>query len=144
MAIKEEIVHKAGRDGIAIECVCVRLLKARLSITSNFVGQKGNYTAAFNSAVASVPAREYVFVLTGANARTGRRGVESGNADSKVLGAHDRDVLNENGKLLLGFAEDNKLALLNTFLYAQKGRVLHIPKHNRSRVQSRLDYTLIK
>ena len=46
-----------------------------------------------------------------------------------MLGAYGRDVLNENGKLLLGFAEDNKLALLNTFfLYPRKWRVLNAPK----------------
>ena len=37
LAIKEEIVKKAGEDGIAIECISVRLLKARISIKSNFV-----------------------------------------------------------------------------------------------------------
>ena len=60
---------------------------------------------ALNGTVASVPAREHVLVLTDANARTGNRGEGGGEADSKVLGAYDRHVLNENGKLLLGFAE---------------------------------------
>ena len=46
-------------------------------------------------------------------------------AGSKVLDTYGRFVLNENGKLLLGFAEDNKLAPLNT---PQKWRALHIPK----------------
>ena len=70
---------------------------------------------ALNSTVKPVPAREHVFRLTDANARTGKRGEGSGETDSKVLVAYGRDVLNENGKLLLGFTEDNKLALLNTF-----------------------------
>ena len=70
-------------------------------------GEKAKYMAALNSTVKPVPAREHVFVLTDANARTGKRGKEGGEIDSKVLGAYDRDVLNENGKLLLGFAEDN-------------------------------------
>ena len=35
-----------------------------------------------------------------------------------MLGAYGRDVLNEKDLPLLGFAEDNKLALLNTFLFA--------------------------
>ena len=129
LAIKEEIVKKAGEDGIAIECINARLLKDRILIKSNFVtfvvayapteeapeGQKAKYIAALNCIVASVPAREYVFVLTDANARTGKRGEGGGEIDSKVLGAYDGDKLNENGKLLLGFPEDNKLALLNTF-----------------------------
>ena len=37
-------------------------------------GQKAKYMAAQNCTVASVPAREYVFVLTNANARTGKKG----------------------------------------------------------------------
>ena len=150
LAIKENIVKEAGEDGITIECISARLLKARISIKSNFVTfvvayapteeapeeQKGKYMAALNCTVASVPAREYVFVLTDANARTGRRGGGGGETDSKVLGACDRDKLNENGKLLLGFAEDNKLALLNTFFCTPKSGVLQpqssiFHEHNR-------------
>ena len=80
-------------------------------------GQKAKYMAALNCTVALLPAQEYIFFLTDANARTGKRGEGRGEADSKVLGAYGRDKLNENGKLLLlGSAEeDNKLALLNTF-----------------------------
>ena len=137
LAIKEEIVNKAGEDGITIECISARLLKARISIKSNFVtfvvtyapteeapeGQKAKYVAALNCTVASVPAREYVFVLTDANARTRERAEGGGEVDRKVLGAYGRDKLNENGKLLLDFAEDNKLALLNTFFCNPKSGV---------------------
>ena len=77
--------------------------------------------AALNSTVASVLVREYVF----ANASKGKRGEGGGEADSNVLGAYGRDVLKKNGILLRGFAEDNKVALLNTFLTRQKWRVLH-------------------
>ena len=77
--------------------------------------QKAKYMAALKCTVASAPAREYVLILTDANARTGKRGGGGVEADRKVLGAYGRDMLNENGKLLQGFAEDNKLALLNTF-----------------------------
>ena len=73
-----------------------------------------------NCTVPSTPAREYFFVLTDANARAGKRGEGGGEAGSKVLGAYGRDVLNENDKLLLGFAEDNKLALLKTFFAPPK------------------------
>ena len=137
LAIKEEIVKKAGEDGITIECISARLLKAQISIKSNFVmfvltcapteeapeGQKTRYMAALNCTVASVPAREYAFVLTDANARTGKKGKGRGEADNKLLGAYDRDKLNENGKLPLGFAEDYNI------LYPQKWRVLYVPKH---------------
>ena len=65
LAIKEEIVKKVGEDGITIECLRARLLKARISIKSNFVtfvvdyapteeapeGQKAKYMAALNCTV---------------------------------------------------------------------------------------------
>ena len=76
--------------------------------------------AALNSTVIPVPAREHVFVLTDANIKMGKRGEGGGETDSKVLGAYGRDVLNENGKLLLGFPEGNILALLNTFFSTPK------------------------
>ena len=101
--------------------------------------------AALNYVVASVPAREYVFVLTDANARTGKRGEGGGETDSKVLGACGRDKLNENGKLLLGFAEDSKLALLNTlFCTPKSGASYTFQRANRSKGQARLDYILTK
>ena len=159
LAIKEEIVKKAGEDGITIECISARLLEVRILIKSNFVtvvvayvpteeapeGQKAKYMAAFNCTVASVPAREYVFVSTDANARTGKRGEGGGEADSEVLGTYSRDVLNENGKLLLGFAEDNKLALLNTFFYTPKSGVSYtFQSANHSKGQGHLDNILTK
>ena len=156
----KEIIKKAGEDGITIECISAHLLKARIPIESNFVtfvvayapteeapeGQKAIYmAAALNCTIASVPAREYVFVLTDANARTGKRGEGGGEADSIVLGAYGRDRLNENGKLLLGLAEDNKLALLNTFFHTPKSGVSYtFQSANRSEGQARLDYILTK
>ena len=95
-----------------------------------------------NRIVASVPTREYDFVSTDANARTGKSGEGSGEAaGSKVLGAYGRDVLNENGKLLLGFAEDNKLALLNTLFCTPKSGVSNtFQSAKRSKGQARLEY----
>ena len=134
LTIKEEIVKKAGKDGVAIECISALLLKARISIKSNFATfvlayapteetpeeQKTKYMVALNSTVASELAREYFVGLTDTNARTGRRGEGFGEAGSKVLSAYGRDVLNENCKLLLGFAEDKKLTLLDTLFCTPK------------------------
>ena len=135
LAIKEDIVKKADKDGIATECISARLLKTQISIKSSFVTfviayapteeaserRKAKHMAALTGTVASlVPPRECVFVLTDANARTGKVSERGGEADIKVLGAYGRDVLNENGKLLLGFSEDNKLALYNTFFAPPK------------------------
>ena len=108
-------------------------------------GQKAKYMAALNCAVASVPAREYVFVLTDANVSTGKIGEGGGETDSKVLGAYARDKLNTNGKLLLGFSEDNELALLNTLFCTPKSGVSYtFQSANRSKGQARLDYILTK
>ena len=160
LAIKEEIVKKAGEDGITIECISARLLKARILLQSNFVtfvvayapteevpeGQKAKYMAALNCTVTSAPAREYVFfVLTDANARTEKRDDGGGEADNKVLGVYGQDKLNENDKLLLGFAEDNKLALLITFFCTPKSDVSYtFQSANRSKGQARLGYILTK
>ena len=139
--------------------ISARVLKVRISIKSSFVtfvvayapteeapeGQKAKYMAALNCTVASMPTREYVFVLTDANARTGKRGQCGGEADSKVLGAYGRDMLNENGKLLLGFTDDNKLAPLNTFFCTPKSGVSYtFQSANRRKGQARLDYILTK
>ena len=108
-------------------------------------GQKAKYMAALNCIVASVPAREHVFILTGVNAKTGNRDEGGGEADSKVASACGRDVLNENGKLLLGFAEDKKLALLKTLFCTPKNGVSYTFRSaNRSKGQARLDYILTK
>ena len=91
---------------------------------------------ALNSAVASVPARGCVFVLTDWG-RAWTRGEGSGEADSKLLVAYARDVLNENCKLLLGFAKDNQLAFLNTFFTpfkvagSTRFKVLTAARHKR-------------
>ena len=62
-----------------------------------------------------------------------------------MLGAYGQDKLNENCKLLLGFAEDNKLALLNTFFYTPKSGVSYtFQSANRSKKQARLDHILTK
>ena len=96
LAINEEIVKKAGKNGIQIECISARLPKVRISIESNFVTFVVAYTptegaperqnakrmAALNSTVASVPAREYDIILTDANTMTGNIGEGGGEAGS--------------------------------------------------------------
>ena len=97
-------------------------------------GQEARYMAVFKSTVASMRAREYCFVLTDASARTGKKCEEGGETDTKVLGVYGRDMLNENGKLLLGFAEDNKLALLSIYFFTPK---VGCPKRSKSRTAAR-------
>ena len=74
--------------------------------------QKAKYMTSLNNMVASVPVWEYDFVLKDTNTKVGKRGEAGEEAGSKVV--YGRDVLNENGEVLLGIPEDNVLALLNT------------------------------
>ena len=97
--------------------------------------------AALNGTVKPVLAREHVFVLTDANARTGKSGEGGGEIDSKVLAAYGRDVLNENGNLLFGFGEDNKLALLKN---PKRGVSFTFQSANRGKGQACLNYILKK
>ena len=71
-----------------------------------------------------VPNHEQLFVLIDANARTGRREKEQvGSKDSKTISAYGRDTLNDHRKLLLCFANNHDLALVNTFFSTPKGGV---------------------
>ena len=86
------------------------------------------------------PKHEQLFVLMGANARTGRRGKgQVGSKDSKILGAYGRDTLNDNGELLLSFANNHDLALVNTFFTTPKGGVSHT---FNGRGKKRINYIL--
>ena len=78
-----------------------------------------------DSLVQRIPAKECLYVLMDANARTGRRIEGESLQDEGILGTYGRDELNDNGKLLLYFATDNKLAIMNTFFSTRKGGVSH-------------------
>ena len=75
-----------------------------------------------------------------ANARTGRRDKgQVGSKDSKILGAYGRDTLNDNRELLLSFANNHDLALVNAFFRTPKGGVSHT---FNGREKKRIDYIL--
>ena len=48
-----------------------------------------------------------------------------GSKDSKILGAYGRDTLNDNKNLMLSFANNHDLDLMNTFFSTPKGGVSH-------------------
>ena len=103
---------------------------------------KHAFWTTFDRAVKEVPRHEPLFVLMDANARTGRRekgGV--GSKDNKILGAYGRDTLNDNGDLLLSFANNHDLAIVNTFLSTPKGGVSHT---FNGRGKKRIDYILTR
>ena len=75
-------------------------------------------------------------------ARTGRRekgGV--GSKDNKLIGAYGRDIHNDNGELLLSFANNHDLAIVNTFFSTPKGGVSHT---FNGRGKKRIDYILTR
>ena len=78
----------------------LRLIVTKLSEANTFFGP--HYTG---QTVADVPKGEHLLVMMDANARTGRRG--EGCVDGKVLGAHGRDTLNDNGRRLLAISAEN-------------------------------------
>ena len=92
--------------------------------------------------VEEVPKHEQLFVLMDANARTGRRETgQVGSKDSKILGAYGRDTLNDNGELLLSFANNHDLALVNTLFSTPKGGTSHA---FNGRGKKRIDYILTR
>ena len=78
-----------------------------------------------DSLVQQIPKKECIFVLMDANARTGEKIEGERMEDDGVLGAYGHDELNNNGKRLLNFATDNKLAVTNTFFSTRKGGISH-------------------
>ena len=64
-----------------------------------------------------------------------------GNKDSNTLGVYGRDTLNDNGELLLSFANNHDLALVNTFFSTPKGGVSH---SFNGRGKKRIDYILTR
>ena len=93
-------------------------------------------------AVKEVPRHEQLFVLMDANARTERRAKGGvGSKDNKVLGAYGRDTFNDNGELLLSFANNHDLAIVDTFFSTPKGGVSHT---FNGRGKKRIDYILTR
>ena len=70
---------------------------------------------------------------------------EKGKKAGRCLAHMAETCLTKNGKLLLDFAEDNNLALLNPLFCTLKNGVSYtFQGANRSKGQARLDYTLTK
>ena len=61
--------------------------------------EKYLFRNSLDEVVKGVPSRNHLLFLMGANARTGVQGIEW--TDREVVGAYERDELNDNGKRLL-------------------------------------------
>ena len=103
---------------------------------------KHAFWTSLDKVVEEVPKYEQLVVLMDTNARTGRREKgHVGSKDSKTLGAYGRDTLNDNRELLLTFANNHDLALVNTFFSTPKGGVSHT---FNGRGKKRIDYILTR
>ena len=88
--------------------------------------------------VKEVPKHEQLFVLMDANARTGRREKRQVRSkDIKIFDAYGRDTLNDHGELLMSFANNHDLALVNTLFSTPEGGASHI---YNGRGKKRIDY----
>ena len=111
-------------------------LRGRAKVVTAFVAyaptetrnasNKHAFWTSLDRAVKEVPKHEQLFVLTDANARTGRREKEQVRSkDSKIFGAYGQNTLNDNGELLPFFANNHDLAPVTTFFSTPKGGVSH-------------------
>ena len=76
------------------------------------------------AAVEEIPKHKQLIVLVDAIVRTGKMEKRVRRSkDIKIIGAYGRDNPNDNGELLLPFANNHSLALVNTFFSKLKGGV---------------------
>ena len=93
-------------------------------------------------AVKDVPRHAQLFVLMDANARTGmgeKEGVRI--KDNKIFRDYGRETLNDNGELLLSFANNHNLATVNKFFSTPKSGASHA---FNGRGEKRIDYILTR
>ena len=86
--------------------------------------------------------KESLFVLLDTNARTGHRMQSCGDERSRVFGAYGREVRNDNGKRLLSFPTNFKLALTDTFFRTHKGGISRTHHGTRPNDRKRITYIL--
>ena len=96
-----------------------------LTETQN-TSSKHAFRTILNRAVKEVPKHEQLFVLTDSNPST-RRSEKGGvgSKDKNIGGTYGRHTLDDNGELLLSFANNHDLVLANTTFSILKGGVSH-------------------
>ena len=129
LAMKEEFVKKACKDGNAIECTTARLLKARTRIKSVFVAfvvadapteeaperQKTKYMAALKQQYRSISACSGIRLGFNSRERQDREVRVAGKQEAKCL-AHMAEM------------SSTKTSSEYFLLHPQKWIVLHVPK----------------
>ena len=160
LAVKESIckTSKFTREDVNERLMSMRFEMSGQHQAVNFVvryaptepsdsGKKRAFWHRLDSLVQRIPTKEALFVLMDANARTGLKIERERTDDDGVLGAYERDELNNNGKRLLNFATDNKLAFKNTFFSTRKGGISHTYNGvigDRAGDFKRIDYILTR
>ena len=120
----------------------VTFLVAYAPTETQNASNKHAFWTSLDRGVEGAPRHEQLFVLKDANARTGRRERgQVGSKDSNIFGAYGRDTLNDNRELLLSFANNHDLALVNILFSTPKGGVSHT---SNGRGKQRIDYILTK
>ena len=138
LAVKESIckTSKFTREDVNESLMSMRFEMSRQHQAVNFVvgyaptepsdsKKKRAFWHRFDSLVQQIQKKECIFVLMDANARTGEKIEGERTEDDGVLGAYGRDELNNNGKCLLDFATNSKLAVTNTLFSTRKGGISH-------------------
>ena len=161
IAVKESILAEMGGKGATVEYISARLMKMKLELhgKSNAVSfvvgyaptetapprEKDKFWNDISDTISQVPGKEHLVVMMDANARTGKRGEGGGEKNSKVIGEYGQDVLNNNGERLLTFAEEQRLAVLNTFFRTPKRGISYtFQSSNAGKGRYRLDYILTR
>ena len=160
LAVKESILKtsKFTREDVDERLMSMRFEMSGQHQAVNFVvgyaptepsdsEKKRAFWHRLDSLVQQIPKKECLFVLMDVNARTGEKIEGERTEDDGVLGACGCDELNNNGKRLLNFATDNKLAVTNTFSSTRKGGISHIYNGvigDRAGDFKRIDYILTR
>ena len=155
LAVRTSITHAARPPELISDRLLkvTRELRGRAKAVTSFVAyapteihddasEKHAFWTILDRAVTDVPRHEQLFVLMDANARTGTR--EKGGVrikDNKFFRDYGRFTLNDNGELLLSFANNHNLATVNTFFSTPKCSASHT---FNGRGEKRIDHILTR
>ena len=121
--------------------VAVNLVAAYAPTDVAAAGSKQLFWDKLDSLVRLIPAKECLFVLMDANAQTGSK---IAGEDEGTMGEFGRNELNDNGRRLLTFATDNRLAVLNTFFDKRRDGIWHTYNGPTGDACKCLDYILTR
>ncbi|XP_044745075.1 craniofacial development protein 2-like [Coccinella septempunctata] len=101
------------------------------------VQAKDNFEEALREIIEDIPNSHEIIVAGDLNARVGRQ------RNSKVVGIHGEEVLNNNGERLINICEEYELKIMNTFFAHKNIHKYTWYQHTRG-LKSIIDYLIIK